>query len=367
MRKLRVYFAVAAFAVTTFTFSPSPAFAFWIGPFHFGLPVFRHPHHYDHRHLHMRDHVHHLARHQKQQHQKTNKLTAQESSHAHRVVAREPPQAEAPHEPVRPLLYPTSSLPTMFQNILWGSRSSSFWPIGYETIFSSAFAQKPSEPDQCHQRVDASAIIAQIRTEIDPNTEQMVRLERLGHAIEDAADRLSKSCTSEIPDDPIARLQLMLSQIQALTTAIDVIRRPLQDFEQSLTNQQLARLTAAASSAIAASHADLNAGIRSCAASSAAADRSLEDIEKSVQARDDQRPAVDDLHQALSRVAHDLESQCSMPLPQSATARLDSLEARLDATWRAILSIQVALYSFESRLDEDQKHRLSIMTFAAQD
>jgi hypothetical protein len=45
---------------------------------------------------------------------------------------------------------------------------------------------------------------------------------------------------------------------------------------------------------------------------------------------------------------------------------LDALEARLDATWRAVLSIQVALYKFDGELSADQKNRLKTMTFAAQ-
>jgi hypothetical protein len=55
------------------------------------------------------------------------------------------------------------------------------------------------------------------------------------------------------------------------------------------------------------------------------------------------------------------------PVPPSAVDRLDALEHRLDATWRAILSIQVALYNFETELSVDQKNRLKTMTFAAQD
>jgi len=45
---------------------------------------------------------------------------------------------------------------------------------------------------------------------------------------------------------------------------------------------------------------------------------------------------------------------------------LEAIEARLDATWRAVLSIQVALEDFESGLSDDQKNRFKAMTFAAQ-
>ena len=369
MRKPRVPFAVAAFAFATIIFPATVASAFWLGPFHFGLSGHGHAHHHHYRDLHMRGRLHDLARHQeRQRHQKKTEPTAREMPEVHRVPSREPPQPQPTrHGPAKPLLYPTSSLPTVFQNILWGPASTSIWPIGYETIFSSAFTPTPSEPDQCRQPVNANAIIEQLRTEIDPNTEQMSRLQRLSQAIDDAADRLAKSCPDKIPDDPIARLQLMLSQIEALTTAIDLIRQPLRNFEESLTKQQQAQLTAAASSSSTVSHGDVNAGIRSCAASSKAADRSVEEIGKSVQPSDDQRAAVDELHQALTRAAQDLAADCSTAVPQSASARLDTVEARLDATWRTILSVQVALYNFQGNLRADQQNRLKTMTFAAQD
>jgi hypothetical protein len=96
-------------------------------------------------------------------------------------------------------------------------------------------------------------------------------------------------------------------------------------------------------------------------------DRSVEQIDKLVQVSENQREALDELHQALSQAANDLEAHCSTPVPQSAVGRLDALEDRLDATWRGILSIQVALYHFETELSVDQKNRFKTMTFAAQD
>jgi chromosome segregation ATPase len=227
-------------------------------------------------------------------------------------------------------------------------------------VLSSAFAQTPSEPDQCHQPVNANAIIDRLRGDIGPNTGQVSSLQRLGQAIDTGADRLAKSCPTEIPHEPTARLQLMLRQIEALTTAIDLIRQPLDDFEESLTQEQRARLAAAATSGAAAS-------VHSCGSSPAEVDRSVEQIEKSVQPSETQRAGLDELHQALSRAANDLNARCSAPVPQSAGARLDALEARLDATWNAVLSIQAGLYNFDTQLSADQKNRLRTMTFAAQD
>lgn len=395
MRKLATNFAAAAFTAATFTSAPLPAFAIQIGPFHLGLPLFGHHRHYHH--LHMRGRIHEVARHREARHreaphgapphQKPNEVAGrevpQEEAHseahseahlearseahpeAHQATAQAQHSQGQP-KPTWPLLYPIGPLPTMFQNILWGPSPSSIWPIGYETIFSSAFAQAPTEPDQCRQPVNANAIIERLRQEIGPNIDQISSLQLLGQAINTGADRLGKSCPTEIPREPTARLQLMLRQIEALTTAIDLIRPPLEDFEKSLTQEQQARLTAEATSASPASPRDVKTEIRSCGSSSAAADHSVEQIERSVQLSEQQHTALDDLHQVLSGAANDLEAQCSTPAPRSAVARLDALEARLDATWRAVLSIQVALYKFDGELSADQKNRLKTMTFAAQ-
>jgi hypothetical protein len=380
MRKLATNFAAAAFTAATFTSAPLPAFAIQIGPFHLGLPLFGHHRHYHH--LHMRGHIHEVARHREARHREAPH-GAPPHQKPNEVARREVPQEEAQPEahqataqaqhsqgqpkPAWPLLYPIGPLPTMFQNILWGPSPSSIWPIGYETIFSSAFAQAPTEPDQCRQPVNANAIIERLRREIGPNFDQISSLQLLGQAINTGADRLGKSCPTEIPREPTARLQLMLRQIEALTTAIDLIRPPLEEFEKSLTQEQQARLAAEAASASPASPRDVKTELRSCGSSSAAADHSVEQIERSVQLSEQQHTALDDLHQVLSGAANDLEAQCSTPAPRSAVARLDALEARLDATWRAVLSIQVALYKFDSELSADQKNRLKTMTFAAQD
>ena len=47
--------------------------------------------------------------------------------------------------------------------------------------------------------------------------------------------------------------------------------------------------------------------------------------------------------------------------------RLDTIQARLDSTWRATLSIQVALANFEAELNDAQKNRFDAMNFAARE
>jgi LTXXQ motif family protein len=339
------YFVILVLAFIFFASPPADAFGFRIGPLHFGLPFgHRHQHH---RPLYM--------------HGNTNEAARPDS----RQGAERQPTAQ--RQATLALLYPSRALPAIFQNVFWPAFSSP-WPFGYETIFSTAFASAAADQSavQCGQAIDANAMIERIRAEIGPSAQQMERLQRLGGAIGAAADYLSKSCPTEIPEQPTARLQLMDSQIEVLTMAIDMIHQPLQEFEQSLTREQEARFSGGAGRATASASQGGKTGLRSCGASSTAIDWSIDQIDKSVQPNQQQRPALGELQQAFGKAAGDLQAHCPSSVPQSAVARLETIESRLDATWRAILSIQVALNEFESKLSDDQKNRFKAMTFASQ-
>jgi hypothetical protein len=340
MKKVGAYLAIAAFAFIPLAASPAAAFGLRLGPFHLGVPLLGHRHH--HRPLYMHGNSNDVVRHDSQS-------------------AAEPRANLA-------LLYPDRALSPIFQNIFWPAFSSP-WPFSYDAIFTTAFATPAAERsgEGCAQPLDANAIVERLRAELGPNAEQMERLQRLGGAIGAAAGYLAKSCPTQIPQQPTARLQLMDSQIQVLTMAVDIIHQPLQEFEQSLTNEQRARLNGepAARKGRTSARSDQRE-IRSCGASAAAIDWSIGEIDKSVQPSEQQRPTLSDVQQAFGKAANDLEAHCPTSVPRSAVARLETIESRLDATWRAVLSIQVALADFETKLTDEQKSRLQAMNFAAE-
>jgi len=68
----------------------------------------------------------------------------------------------------------------------------------------------------------------------------------------------------------------------------------------------------------------------------------------------------------FAKAVDDLQAHCPTTVPPTTVARLDAVEARLDATWRSMLSIQVALANFESKLDDAQRDRLDQMNFVAE-
>ena len=102
-----------------------------------------------------------------------------------------------------------------------------------------------------------------------------------------------------------------------------------------------------------------------CGGSPTAIDWSIDQIDKSVQPTDAQRSDLANVREAFGKTVDDLQAHCPAAVPPTAVARLDAIEARLDATWRSVLSIQVALANFEAKLDDAQKDHFNQMNFAA--
>lgn len=329
MRKVGASIVFAAFAA--FIFSSSPAAAFRIGPFHIGVPfLFRHFNH-------------------------------------HRLYMRADRRSESGREVTSALLYPNLALPGIFQDVFFPDDASS-WPFSYERIFSTAFARMPSTEDRrlCQPSFDPNGIVTRIRSDVAPNADQGQSLQKLGGALGAASGYLAKSCPTEIPAQPVARLQLMESQIEELTMAVSIVRQPLQDFEQALNDDQKAKFEAVAANSPATDRQDRTAAIApSCGGSPAAIDATIDQIDRSVQPTEAQRPALADVKQAFAKAVDDLDAHCPAMVPPTAIARLDATEARLDATWRSVLSIQVALANFENKLDDAQRDRLDQMNFVA--
>lgn len=251
------------------------------------------------------------------------------------------------------VLYPSLGLASLVDDVFWPDRSSP-WPFSYDAIFRTTFAKSLPDAQSC-QGIDPYGLIAaRMQSELKPDVVQQQLLQRLGGALGMAAAVLAKACPPLIPAQPVARLRLMQAQVAALSMAIDLIRPPLQQLEQSLTPEQRARFAAAPSQ---------SDGAIACG-TAASTNWSIDRISQSVQPDDGQREALAALSEAFGSAARDLEIHCPKMLPPDPLARLESMEARLDAGWRAALGMQVGLASFESRLTDSQRARFEAMNVA---
>jgi hypothetical protein len=342
MRKISAILAIAALAAIAISPSPSMAFGLRVGPFYLGIPHFG----YRHRHQALRDDA-----------------SLKTAAPAPGAVASQPAasQSAAPQGLMSPMLYPVLALPAAYDEI-FSPPSASPWPFSYDAILQTAFAKTAPNQGACPQPNRQSAVVERIRAEIRPTGNQMPQMQKLGGALGFAADYLAKACPSGIPQDPAARLQLMEWQVEKLAEALDFVRPPLQELEQSLNATQRAHFGLAT----AATRADrANTIAPACAAAPPKVDASIEQISLAVQPTDDQRDAMNGLKQALRNAAGELDANCPLSLSGDPLARLEAIEARLDATWRALVSIQTALADFETKLSAEQRVRFDATDFAA--
>jgi hypothetical protein len=338
MRKIGALLAVAALTAPLFSPTTSQAFGLRVGPLYIGIPLFGHRYRHSHDTAALRDDA-----------SLNTGMPAQDRGL------------------MSPLLYPVLALPTVYGEV-FSPPSSSPWPFSYDAIFQAAFAKTAADQSArtCPQLNGHSVVADRIKNEIRPTPAQVQQLQKLGGALSMASDYLAKACPSDIPQDPAARLQLMEWQIEKLAQALDIVRQPLQEFEQTLTDTQRARFSAPLSTAAAAVHPDRPDNIApDCAAGPTKVDGSVEQISLSVEPTDAQRDAMANLKQAFHNAAGELDANCPFALPPDPLARLESTEARLDSTWRALVSILVALADLEKGLSDDQRAHLYATDFAA--
>jgi len=345
MRRIGALAGIVALAATLFPPTASQAFGLRLGPFYFGIPFFGHRY----RHWH-----HNAALHDE----------ARLNTGANIGI---PAQDRGL---MSPLLYPVFALPAVYAEIFSQpspSPSSSPWPFSYDAIFKAAFARTDSDQNSksCPQTVGSSVIVDRIRNTVRPTPDQMQQLQKLGGALGVASEYLAKACPTDIPQGPAARLQLMEWQIEKVAEALDIVRQPLQDFEQSLTDTQRARFTARPSTAAESRLDRPESTAPECARAPTKVDSSVEQISLAVDPTDAQRDAMTGLKQAFRDAANELDAHCPATLPADPLARLESTEARLDATWRALVAIQTALANLENGLNDDQRARLYTTDFAA--
>jgi hypothetical protein len=337
MQTISARLGVIAFAAAVLFASPPAAEAFGLslGPFHLGLPFGGY-----HRHR----------------------------PHAPDAVARTDQESPLPTKPDslelalsgRPtLLYP-ALVWTSFNDAIFWPRADQLWPFGYRKIFDQAFGKYPEDQsaELCRYRDTSGEVTMRLARDLGPSDSQKPLMEKLGAAAGQANGYLFKSCPKQIPLQPVARLQLMEGQIDAMIMALEIVRPPLEQFERSLDEKQRARWDAAAPVA--------NGEAAACNSETEGANWPLSQLEQAAQPTAVQRKSLIYVEDAFKRAASGLAAAgCEGAVPRSASGRLTMIEDRLDATWRAVQTIEVALANFEKDLSDEQKARINALKSAS--
>jgi hypothetical protein len=203
--------------------------------------------------------------------------------------------------------------------------------------------------------------IDKIAQQIQPDQKQQDLLNKLKDAIVKAVGILQEACPADLPSTPTGRLDGMLTRVNAMLQAVQTIRPALDDFYQSLSDEQRERFNTLDQNATAnhAQRADLAklCDSRTTSANTLPTAR----IERSLKLSSEQETALQELKDASARAADALKAKCQADQTLTPTGRLAAMEERLVAMSQALTATRTALTSFYSSLNDEQKARFDRM------
>jgi hypothetical protein len=250
-------------------------------------------------------------------------------------------------------------------NVYYGGNGGP--PQGVTAADRQALAQTDAEATQSCNGLAPGVTdlpIAQIKTNVQPTGDQLGLLDTLKAASDKASEVVKASCPTAVPLTPIARLDTAQARLQAMIQAIDILREPLQQFDDSLSDEQRHRFdTMGRTNGKTAAQAPAGGNVAALCSQQSGDTTKLpvERIEQVVQPNDQQQPALEALKQASHEAADQLQSSCPTQMPQTPVARLDAVKTRLQAIVAAMNAVRPKLQAFYDSLNDEQKARFNTM------
>jgi hypothetical protein len=264
---------------------------------------------------------------------------------------------------------------------------NAFWLRGYAEVIEAMFAPSVARaPRDKRGRAGAAiepansdvpsapacgtpssgAMIQRIEQIVRPIEAQRQALHELGNALQAAAERVGAVCGMEGAGGPNARLDMMWRRLRAMRQAVTLVRAPLRNFYETLTQEQQARLDAAAGgdpgARVAATREASDRFVRTCSDSTRMPEWPLASIAQTVKLDQDQRPMLELLTGTSMHYAHQLRASCSAaPAPITSTERLDAVDQRLTDIVYAVTVLRGMLTRFYNSLTEEQRARFDAM------
>ena len=220
-----------------------------------------------------------------------------------------------------------------------------------ETIARLCEQEAAGSPDQTTARLAST---------VDATPDQRNALEELRATMAEAARFLRETCPTDVPLDPVTRFSVLQKQIDSMSRAVDMLKPPLAKFEQSLSDEQRARLSSAKTRP-EPHPSEQQAGGEICEATAAVTRLPVERIARIVRPRGEEREALMDAAEASARAADLLAENCRQPAPRTPLARLEGMERQLKAAGEAVEMVSAATRDFYDTLRPEQKARFDRM------
>jgi hypothetical protein len=230
------------------------------------------------------------------------------------------------------------------------------------TVSRQTLRQLCAEPDE---GVTAWPI-ASITRAVQPTPEQRALLDELKAAAAKAADAFKESCADSYAMTPPGRLRAMTNRVSATLNAIKIVRPALEQFYNSLNDEQKARFNALGPKVDERSpqpqQQEANAQAEACGdPKSSLTQLPIERIEAVVRPAGAQKEALDRLSDVTKKAVAGLQAACPDDVPLTPVGRLDAMEKRLEAMLEAADWVQEALDEFYATLSNEQKARFNTM------
>jgi ABC-type transporter MlaC component len=206
--------------------------------------------------------------------------------------------------------------------------------------------------------------IDNIQRSLQLTDDQLKSLNALKAASSQASDALKASCSSEISMTPLGRLDTAQKRLDGMVQAWGIMRTPLDDFYNSLNDEQRQRFAALGPTSSARSNRRGPASGDNLAALCNSRAESftqlpVQRVEQAVKPTQQQQGALEKLKAASTDAANQLQASCPAQSPQTPIDRFDAAGKRLNAMAGAIKTVRPALADFYSSLTDEQKARFN--------
>ena len=208
--------------------------------------------------------------------------------------------------------------------------------------------------------------IAEITRAVRPTPEQRALLDELKAAAAKAADVFKDSCADSYAMTPPGRLRAMTNRVSATLNAVKIVRPALEQFYNSLNDEQKARFNALGPNvgdrAQQQPQQEANAEAEKCGdPKSSLTQLPIERIEAVVRPAGEQKEALDRLSDVTKKAVAGLQADCPDDVPLTPIGRLDAMEKRLKTMLEAADWVQDALDKFYAALSNEQKARFNTL------
>jgi hypothetical protein len=257
--------------------------------------------------------------------------------------------------------------------VFWGgdgpySAYASTYPYDYPPAGGSYRArQRASVSPQTLQQLCATPDkgvtawpLADIAQAVRPTPEQRALLDELKTAAANAAGVFKDSCTETYALTPPGRLRAMMNRISATLEAVKIVRPALENFYNSLSDEQQARFNALGPNVGERESQQREASSEGCAdPKSGLTQLPIERIETVLHPAGKQKEALDRLSEATAKGVEGLQAACPNDAPLTPIGRLETMQHRLEAMLTAAKLVEPALDEFYATLSSEQKARFN--------